>query len=291
MMNLGWLLRGWLANQARAHVYETVAREAQQRLRTGKTADEVAGEERDRTCDIGVAFALAIERGSFEDLLSGVVVTRGEGFRIAEGALDERRLAVAQSGTGRRAARRAAEALILGHRPRLVVAAGFAGGLAPELRRGDVLLATSVAAADAEPLAIKLNIAPEALAATPGVHVGRLITVDQVVCRPEAKRALGEQSGAVAVDMESWAVADVCRQSRTPFLAVRVISDAADEELPPEVQRMMQQRTTAGLLGAVAGSLARRPSSAKDMLRLKQEGLAAADRLAKFLKSMLAQIG
>jgi adenosylhomocysteine nucleosidase len=117
-----------------------------------------------------------------------------------------------------------------------------------------------------------------------------MLTVDEIISRSADKRALGESHGALAVDMESWAVGEVCRQDKVPFLAVRIISDAVDEELPGELDNMLRQKSAAGLAGAVAGALWRRPSSAKDMVKLKRDALVNSDRLARFLSSIFEQL-
>ncbi len=69
-----------------------------------------------------------------------------------------------------------------------------------------------------------------------------------------------------------------------------MISDAVDDELPEDLDSLIMQRTTAGRLGAAAGTLFRRPSSIKDMLRLKEDALVASDRLAKFLDGVIQQL-
>jgi hypothetical protein len=76
----------------------------------------------------------------------------------------------------------------------------------------------------------------------------------------------------------------------TPFMAVRVVSDAADDELPPDVERLLVQKTNAGRLGAALGSIWRRPSSLKDMFQLQQNAIAASDRLAKFLAGLIKHL-
>ena len=42
--------------------------------------------------------------------------------------------------------------------------------------------------------------------------------------------------------METLAVAEVCRRRQTPFLAVRVINDAADDALPRDVEKLLRNR-------------------------------------------------
>jgi adenosylhomocysteine nucleosidase len=71
---------------------------------------------------------------------------------------------------------------------------------------------------------------------------------------------------------------------------VRIISDAVDDELPADVERLARQKTRAGQFGAATGAIFRRPSSVKDMLRLKEYSLVASDRLAKFLSGMITQL-
>jgi adenosylhomocysteine nucleosidase len=151
-------------------------------------------------------------------------------------------------------------------------------------------MADSLVTPSGERLGIDLKVSREALAATPGLHVGRLVTVDRVVAKSADKRKLGEAYDALAVDMETYAVAELCRREKVRFMAVRVISDTVDEELPADIGRVAQQRTIVGTLGAVTGAVWRRPASFKDMLRLKQQALIASDRLARFLQGTIAQL-
>jgi adenosylhomocysteine nucleosidase len=66
-------------------------------------------------------------------------------------------------------------------------------------------------------------------------------------------------------------------------LAIRIISDAVDDELPPEIEHLLKQKSLAGKLGAAAGAMLKRFSAAKDLWKLREDALKASDRLAKFL--------
>ena len=101
-----------------------------------------------------------------------------------------------------------------------------------------------------------------------GAHVGSLLTVDRIIRWAEEKRALGERHAALAADMETMAVAEVCRRRQIPLAAVRVISDAADEDLPGDVERLLAQDSDAARLAAAVASILRRPGSLFDLLRL-----------------------
>ncbi len=241
-----------------------------------------------QSCHFGVVFALNIEAGCLQDLLVNVVTTRGQGFVAREGDLQDRHVVLIQSGVGRRRAAAATEALLDGHRPAVVISAGFAGGLDAKLRRGDIVVARRVLDESGGVCEIDLAGLP-ALTAGSGVCEGCLLTVDRLVRLPEEKLALGEKYAAAAVDMETLAVAGVCRRRQTPFLAVRAISDAAGDVLPRDVQKLLDQKTAAARLGAAVGSILRRPSSVMDLLRLQQRAVETSDRLAKFLSALMTQ--
>ena len=90
--------------------------------------------------------------------------------------------------------------------------------------------------------------------------------------------------------MESFAVAEVCRARHVRFLAVRVINDAVDDELPRDVEHLLDQKTHAGRFGAVTGAVWRRPGSVKDLWKLRERATSASTRLGKFLVGMMEQL-
>ena len=286
-----WVVRSWLHSAASRKIRETVTEAAREKLAEATDAAEADDAEvRQRPCDVAVLFALGIEAGGLEDLVEGAVFGRGDGFSVCQGGLKGRHVVVTQSGPGRQAAAHAAEALIAGHKPQWVISAGFAGGLTEELKRHDLVMANSLVDAEGNRLALDFKVDPASLAQTPGVYVGRLVTVDGIVRLPSEKRALGDKYQALAVDMESYAVAEVCRRRQVRFLAVRVVSDAVDNELSADVERLLQQETRAAKLGALVGSMWNRPSSVKDLWKFKEDALVASDRLAKFLASTIEQL-
>ncbi len=158
------------------------------------------------------------------------------------------------------------------------------------MKRHDLLMVDGLVDVEGNRLAIDLKVDPAAAAEMPNVHVGRLLTGDRIVGRPDEKRSLGAKHAAVAIDMETFAVAEVCRRRKVRFLAVRIISDGVDDELPPDMEKLIRQKTPLRKFGAVAGTLMNRLGSVKDMYRLKENALVASDRLAKFLASSIEQL-
>lgn len=109
--------------------------------------------------------------------------------------------------------------------PSLVISAGYAGGLSPALAVGDLLLGEN----HSSPL--PLEKARRALADERPL-VGTLLTVPAAVESARAKAALHRDTGALAVDMETAWIAEVCAAAGVPLLSLRVVSDAAGDDFP-----------------------------------------------------------
>jgi adenosylhomocysteine nucleosidase len=239
---------------------------------------------------LGVVCALPLEAAALVDRMAGVVQISAPGWTAHEGACAGRRLVVVTSGPGRGQAAAATEKLLLGHRPQWVVSAGLAGGLQSGLAVGHLLLADRVTDLAGSDVPIELGPSLRAAAAAAGCRVGTLLTVDRVVRAAAEKRALGETHQALAVDMETLAVAQACRAQSVRFLALRVICDTVDHELPADVDFLLRQSSLAGRLGAATGSLWRRPGSIKDLWQLKEHALVGAERLAETLTRLVPDL-
>ncbi len=109
--------------------------------------------------------------------------------------------------------------------PRLVISAGYAGALRPDLRVGDLVLGENFS----DP---GLLAAARTLLADEPCHVGQFLTQNAVAETAAAKAALHTATGALAVDMETEWIAKACARSGVPLLALRVISDAAGQSFP-----------------------------------------------------------
>ncbi len=101
----------------------------------------------------------------------------------------------------------------------LIISAGLAGALSPELKVADIV----------QPATITDGV--DGLSIPTAQGTGTLITSGAVAGKSE-KISLSH-SGAEAVDMEAFAVADVARIHGMPFIAIKSISDALDQSLPP----------------------------------------------------------
>src|SRR4051812_15978101 len=234
--------------------------------------------------DVGIVMALPIEAGYFSDSLTKVRKYSARSLPVLEGELGGKIVAIVTSGPGRSAARRGAELLFAGHRPRWIISAGFAGGLDGTLARNDLVLPREVIDLDGT----LIEIADE-LPAFPGVRPegGRLLTVDRVIVGSAQKAELRRAFGAALVDMEPSGVAALAGGRSLRFLAVGVISDDAAAELAPGVARLLSH-SGSYRVGVALRSIWHRPSALKDFWALHARALEAADRLAECLKGLLA---
>jgi len=236
--------------------------------------------------DIGLVCALAIETSPLLERCARVKKYTGGKFTFRGGRYDAIRLAVVESGMGFAKARRATESLIEAHTPKWVLSVGFSGGLLPEMKVGDIVLANSIVDTHGNELKVDLKMGDDP---DKGVYVGRFVNSDEIVRLVKDKQELAEKHAAIAVDLESLAVAQICRETGTKFMAVRVISDDLSADLPSEVMSVIGS-TGALRVGSAIGSLFKRPSSFKDLWRLRETAHQAAERLAGFLDGVLLQL-
>jgi adenosylhomocysteine nucleosidase len=192
---------------------------------------------------------------------------------------------ILQSGPGPdRAARAATAALASG--ARALVSWGLAGGLAADLAPGTVLLPRHVRAAaggafEADPewhaaleRALREELAP---------RLEDVVTVAAALTTRAGKAAAGA-NGAIAADMESAAVAGVAARAGAPFVALRVIVDTADDELPGDAERWIDERGARRLAPALAAAF--QPGQWRDLWILAQRYRAARrslDRVARLV--------
>lgn len=237
-------------------------------------SDTTSAQERPQ---VGLVFALGIEAGSLVDRMSGVKTTRGNALTYHHGLLGGVSCVLVESGIGRTSAEKATEAMMSVFRPKYVISAGFAGALDPALRQNTIHRPTRICC-DKEFLDIVQKKNADLT----------LLTVDKLVDTIVEKRRLWETCGAHLVDMESFAVAEVCRKYQVDFQSVRIVFDAAEEELPQEIRGISDpEKKIARKLGVFVGAFFKRPSCVVDLYQFRERALVSADRLALELEKIV----
>ncbi len=103
---------------------------------------------------------------------------------------------------------------------------GACGALVPELNVGTVFVATEITDGK-ERIIIHESRGMPAPSGTRGI----LFSSKSVLKNPEEKKFCRDQSGASAVDMESFAVAQICREKNISYQSARSVFDALDDNL------------------------------------------------------------
>jgi len=149
---------------------------------------------------------------------------------LFSGDFEGKQVSIIISGIGKRRAREATDALISKAMPDIVISAGFSGALTRGLSVGDIVIPKLVTL-DGEDRSHRVARLPGITTNETGYE--KILTARRFIAHPEEKEALFNRSGAVAVDMESFFVAEACAARQTLFFAIRAISDGATAIIPP----------------------------------------------------------
>ncbi|HKI68818.1 MAG TPA: hypothetical protein VKA67_04465 [Verrucomicrobiae bacterium] len=114
---------------------------------------------------------------------------------------------------------------------------------------------------------------------------GTLLTVDEVVATPPAKKALREKFSAVAVDMETSALAEEAQARHLPFASVRAITDKASQELI-DCSHLVAEDGDVSKLKA-GWHILTHPGDLKGMIDLGKHAKVATANLTEFLKKLM----
>jgi adenosylhomocysteine nucleosidase len=221
-------------------------------------------------------------------------------FALKEEAAPFRKMAAGKSGIsilitgiGRQNAEKSVREFLLTNSPELVLTCGFAGGLNPDLKPGDVVFETSFARSSrGDEAQIKIGNQSEPpyvgcneKLADAGAKPAKFFCADRIATTVAEKNILRAETGADAVEMESAAIHAVCRERGIPCTTVRVISDAASEDLPLDFNALLKPDKSLDH-GKLAWAIARSPGKIGALLKLQKQTRFAAERLAEILSKI-----
>jgi hypothetical protein len=178
------------------------------------------------------------------------------------------------TGIGPRNAEHSLQSALTRQRPSLVLTCGFAGGLNPELQRGDIVFN----ATDAEWLTVPLQRL--------GARPAKFHCSERIAVTTAGKRHLRLRTGADVVEMESGIISLRCREQGIPAATIRVISDDAATDLPLDFNALAK---TDGNISYSRLSLAllSSPATIPKLIRFQRELDACAKRLGRLLAELM----
>ena len=164
----------------------------------------------------------------------GVLTGLAAEARLLERSVTGADLVVARTGAVPERAKAAAESLVAAG-ARALLSFGLAGGLDSRLRAGDLVLADRVVLPDGRGIATTEGWRDAAwlrIGAANRTFVGPIAGSPALLTAAADKRRIHHETGAIAADMESHALAAVAEAAGLPFLVLRAISDPVTYDLP-----------------------------------------------------------
>ncbi|MEL7630759.1 5'-methylthioadenosine/S-adenosylhomocysteine nucleosidase [Pectobacterium aroidearum] len=199
---------------------------------------------------VGIIGAMEQEVTLLRDRIENRQTFQRAGCEIYTGQINGVDVALLKSGIGKVSAALGTTLLLERSKPDVVINTGSAGGLAPSLNVGDIVVSDEVRYHDADVTAFGYE--PGQMAGCPAAFAAdeKLIALAQEAIADlqlNAVRGLVVSGDAfingaeplarirttfpkaIAVEMEATAIAHVCHQFAVPFVVVRAISDVADK--------------------------------------------------------------
>lgn len=184
------------------------------------------------------------------------------GIEFLSGKIEDKDVTLAVSGIGKVNAALCTQALIDCYGADPVIVFGVAGALDESLSIGDIVISSDAVQYDVDLTAsgFKLGEVPymdrtafaadaELIAAVESAadtlqlkhKTGRVLTADRVVANQHLKDSLADYFDGICADMEGAAVGQTAQVNHVSWVAVRGISDTADESLPETYMKNYQR--------------------------------------------------
>ncbi len=205
---------------------------------------------------LAIVGAMAEEVDLLRAELTGVRTETHAGISVAHGRFQGVELVLAHCGIGKVNAAICAQMLIDLYNPRALIFSGVAGGLLPNMRIGDIVIASHVVQYDmdltafgrrhgelpggdrllesdpamVEAAADAYDAAFEGVENGPSLLLGTVASGDKFVQDKETLRWLQREFAALATEMEGAAVGHTCHLNEVPFVVIRGLSDTAGAE-------------------------------------------------------------
>lgn len=192
-----------------------------------------------------------------------------------------------ESGMGPRKAAVAAERLISIASPNMILNFGFGGGVLPGLNVGEVVLAERVmklesgrAAEGARPDG-RLSTLLLDSCTVEGIKVksGTFLTAAAIMNKKDVAGSLAAGIRHPVLEMETAAIVATAERAGIPVVAIRAISDAADEELGFSLEEFCDADLNISI-PRVLGCVARKPWIIPQLMRLSRNSRTAGSNLA-----------
>lgn len=202
--------------------------------------------------------AMDCEIEKLQEIMQDIKTVDHFNLTIFTGKICNHNVILAKSGVGKVNAALNTQYIIDKFDPDYIINTGVAGGIAPNLQVGDIVIGETLVQHDFDASALGYakgymcnGIEPDkptlfysnkelitkfeaamTAANDVNVHKGIIATGDTFVSSSEKKQELANLFNATAVEMEACAIAQTANKNHVPCLIIRAISDLADGSAP-----------------------------------------------------------
>ena len=228
----------------------------------------------DTISKIAIIGAMDCEINDIKNELSELKEQNYADLKIFTGTINDKFIILAQRGVGKVNAALNTQYIIDTYKPDIIINTGVAGGIADGLDVGDIVIGTYLVQHDFDVTVLgyargymctgvekdkptkyycdkilikKFQNSLEQNMPVTKIHQGVIASGDKFVSGKEIKKEINEYFGAIAVEMEGCAIAQVATRNKIPFVVTRAISDLADgktAEYQNEFEKKMSQVST-----------------------------------------------
>jgi adenosylhomocysteine nucleosidase len=249
-----------------------------------------------------ICFALKEEAAPFRKIARAKAATAqagisilltGIGRRNAERSVREFLISFRSRGDETQIKEKLETPYVVSYEPKLVLTCGFAGGLNPDLKLGDVVFEIFPRSSRRESAQTEIGnqLEPTHVGCydkliAAGARPAKFLCADRIATTVAEKKALRDETGADAVEMESAAIHTVCAERGIVCVTVRVISDTAGKDLPLDFNALFKPDKNLDF-GKLFLAIAKSPGKAGALMELQKNARFAAERLANVLKKLI----
>lgn len=198
---------------------------------------------------LGIIGAMPQEVNGLIKKITNCKTTRIGSIDYHTGTIADKDVVVAKCGVGKVFAAICAQTMILNFKPDLIINIGVAGGHRTKTQIGDVVLASSTVQHDMDtsplgdpvgmisginivniPCSKDITNQVESIVNNIGIpcRIGVIATGDKFICSDEDVSRIAKSFDAIAFDMESGSIAQVCYVNEIKCCILRSISDNGD---------------------------------------------------------------
>lgn len=200
---------------------------------------------------IAIIGAMPEEISEIQKIMTEKVTEVYSKINFTKGIINGVECVVALSGIGKVNAAVCTQTTIMIYSPDIIINTGIAGALREDIKIGEIVLADYVMQHDIDTTAVgdekaliptlnivkipcdnytneKIKALSKSLEDT--LHIGTIASGDQFICNREKLYDIRDKFNASVCEMEAGSIGQVCYMNSVPFVALKIISDNANED-------------------------------------------------------------